>query len=103
MPTPDRQRRNLLKKEYILKYLLEHPCKDCGEDDIRVLQFDHLSDKKGDITNLMNRYSLKVLMAEIAKCDVVCCNCHQIRTLTRANSWRLKHYNDRAKNNPNSP
>lgn len=30
-----------------------------------------------------SRYSLNDIRAEIAKCDVVCANCHRMRTATR--------------------
>ena len=57
------------------------PCADCGvEYPACVMDFDHKgSEKKFQISN---RYvgSLSKLLAEIGKCDVVCANCHRIRT-----------------------
>lgn len=73
-------------------WLLSHPCVDCGEDDIRVLEFDHRPGtvKKNGVCNLINLgVSRKVIQAEIDKCDVRCANCHAIKTYERiGGSWR---------------
>ena len=60
------------------KYLLEHPCIDCGETDLVVLQFDHVRGKKRNIVaNLVNDgYSWETVSIEIEKCEVRCANCH---------------------------
>ena len=67
-------------REYVKKYLLENPCVDCGNSDIRVLQFDHRNPelKTGNIGSMIG--SMGLLKREIAKCDVRCANCHMIRT-----------------------
>ena len=71
-------------------YLSCHPCVDCGETDIRVLDFDHVRGKKsGDISRMMNiGYSWSTIEAEIAKCEVRCANCHRIREGKKGGSWR---------------
>ena len=39
----------------LAEYLSCHPCVDCGETDIRVLEFDHIKGKKsGDISRMMS-------------------------------------------------
>ncbi|HEX8733821.1 MAG TPA: hypothetical protein VF721_00770 [Pyrinomonadaceae bacterium] len=55
---------------------------DCGISDWRVLEFDH-RDRKTKRINIADstKYSLKVAKEEIAKCDIVCANCHNIRTI----------------------
>lgn len=76
-----RKRREALK-EKIRKYLEQHACVDCGQDDIRVLHFDHVrGKKKTEVTRLVcNGASWKAVKSEIAKCDIRCANCHMIRT-----------------------
>lgn len=67
-------------KQIILEHLKSNPCVDCGNDDIRVLQFDHRNpeDKFDSVPRLI--YSKSLMLAEIEKCDVRCANCHMIRT-----------------------
>jgi protein-arginine kinase activator protein McsA len=66
---------------YILDYLNNHHCIDCGESDPVVLEFDHRdpSSKIGNIPEL-KRFSLKRVIEEIQKCDVRCANCHRRKT-----------------------
>lgn len=74
-------------KTLIREHLLLHPCIDCGEDDIRVLEFDHIKDKELDISIAIQRgWSSKKLQKEIDKCEVRCANCHRIKTFEE-NKW----------------
>jgi hypothetical protein len=78
-------------REWLGAYLLEHPCVDCGEDDIRVLDFDHPPgvDKVADVSlMLMRLVPWPRVLAEIEKCDVRCANCHRRRTAERGSYWR---------------
>jgi hypothetical protein len=53
-----------------------------------VLEFDHLGDKLFTIgANLRDR-NWQSLLDEIAKCEVVCANCHRRRTALRRGSVR---------------
>jgi hypothetical protein len=64
------------------------PCTDCGiQYPFYVMDFDHTSDDKSDnvITLALKPVSVKKLMEEIAKCEIVCSNCHRIRTYSRRN------------------
>ena len=75
-------------REYIWNYLSSHPCVDCGQSNPTVLEFHHVrGKKKKEVTRLVrDGYSLKVIQKEISKCDVVCANCHKLRTYK--DSWR---------------
>lgn len=72
-------------KRYVCDWLRSHPCLDCGESDIIVLEFDHIADdKSGNVSTMMfSGVSLGVLQSEIDKCEVVCANCHKRRTSLR--------------------
>lgn len=74
---------------FLRDYLLDHPCVDCGENDVAVLEFDHLRDKEQNVTTLVHGWSWAAILEEIAKCEVVCANCHRRRTFTRQGSWRM--------------
>ncbi len=71
------------------EYLRTHPCIDCGETDILLLDFDHRdrAAKLAPVSRLAHWASLGVVLSEIAKCDVRCGNCHRSRTATQRN-WR---------------
>lgn len=68
-------------QQIVIEYLRSHPCVDCKESDIIVLDFDHQGDKDQNVsTAVRNGWSIKRLMNEIAKCEIVCSNCHRRRT-----------------------
>ena len=70
------------KIAYIKDHLTKHPCVECGNTDIRVLEFDHVRGKKNGAVTVLARSLLTLmpqLIAEMAKCDVRCRNCHVIR------------------------
>ena len=78
-------------REALHKIYSEASCMDCELDDIRVLEFDHREDeeKEAHVSTLVrNGVSWDTIQAEIDKCDVVCANCHRIRTETRNPTYR---------------
>ena len=77
-------------QQYILDYLSNNPCIDCGETDPIVLDFDHRNPKEkiANVSGLMlNKVSLKKLKEEIDKCDIRCANCHRRKTAIQFNWW----------------
>lgn len=79
--------KNKQKRELIRATIQEYknkPCKDCGQlYPYYVMDFDHLTDKLYTISTLVNSGSLEKALKEMEKCDVVCANCHRIRTNAR--------------------
>jgi len=71
------------------EYLRSHPCVDCGETDIVVLDFDHRDPaaKSHSVIVLATHKSWQRVLAEIAKCEVRCANCHRKRTAAQF-GWR---------------
>ena len=91
----DRAKKNNRKykeiiRQVVVNYLKSHPCIDCGENDIVVLDFDHRSKKNFNIAGVCNRsiVSVKRLLKEIEKCDVRCSNCHRRRHARERNFWK---------------
>ena len=77
------------KRAYIDAVKLAAGCADCGYNTSPyALEFDHRpgTQKIDKVSNLAGCRSLAVVKAEIAKCDVVCSNCHAIRTAERRQS-----------------
>lgn len=86
----DRQRR--IRREnhrQLLRHFARHPCVDCGEGDHVVLTFDHVrGTKRFTIADRLYTMRWERLLEEIAKCEVVCANCHMRRTARRAGYYR---------------
>jgi hypothetical protein len=84
-------RTNDENKRKLYAYLSSHPCVDCGQTDIRCLEFDHVrGNKTTTISDLIkNAASWSTIEAEIAKCEVRCANCHRLKTLERGKWWRF--------------
>lgn len=73
-------------KDYVNEYKLTHPCLLCGEAAIECLDFHHRDEaskikhkngKTKSISKLCQGGSLERLIEEIAKCEVLCANCHR--------------------------
>lgn len=78
-----------VNRQHIWMYLSNHPCIDCGEDDPVVLQFDHRSDKRFNISTAMRYVDIEKLKEEIVKCEIRCANCHQRRHAKERNFWKI--------------
>lgn len=67
--------------------LKSQPCSDCGNYFEKCcMDFDHRigSIKKYNVATMFaHHYSRELIELEIAKCDLVCANCHRIRTRDR--------------------
>lgn len=72
---------------WVRAFKVEHGCADCGYNaDHYALHFDHLpgKGKSGNVSSMIaNNQSLQRIQEEIAKCEVVCANCHAGRTARR--------------------
>lgn len=88
---PLRQRVNAIK--------VDRGCVDCGyRACAEALEFDHLpgTEKLGAISDLVTaRVPWPVMLAEIAKCEVVCANCHRVRTTMRGDPSRNADWDQR--------
>lgn len=73
--------------QYMVDYLKQNPCIDCGETDPIVLEFDHRGNKSCDVSTLSER-SLESIQKEIDKCDVRCANCHRKKTAIQLGWYR---------------
>jgi formate-dependent nitrite reductase cytochrome c552 subunit len=72
------------QRDYV-RNLKTNPCADCHKIyPPCVMDFDHVRGKKKfNIARGLNKVSKDKLEAEILKCDLVCSNCHRIRTELR--------------------
>ncbi len=68
---------------YLIEFFAANPCTDCGETDPTVLEFDHLRDKSFNLSGGIRDRNWQSVLDEMAKCEVVCANCHRRRTASR--------------------
>lgn len=84
----ERQRRRE-RWAQIKDYLVLHPCK-CGEADPTVLDFHHVRGPKrfAIARGISAGYCIETILEEIAKCEVVCANCHRRHT-AKQQGWKI--------------
>ncbi len=87
-----RTKRVIESGRFVCNYLIQNPCIDCGEDNILVLDFHHRieENKRFNVGKGIRSYSLTTLKKEIAKCDVLCSNCHRIRHLEYGDNYKAQ-------------
>lgn len=63
------------------------PCADCGETfSPWAMHWDHLPEylKVNEVSSMVGSYRRSLILEELAKCELVCANCHVMRTVARA-------------------
>ena len=84
--TPSSIRRRIFFCALVWWYKLGKVCDDCGYEDPRALEFDHVRGEKCfSIMKGVKRLKItsQQLLDELEKCEITCRNCHQIRTTKR--------------------
>ena len=78
----------------VLNELRNVACADCGQHfPPYAMEFDHrdANSKRTRVTALVGRAGIASILAEAAKCDIVCTNCHRARTYDR----RVQRFDER--------
>lgn len=73
-------------QELLRKMKEENPCTDCGEFyPYYVMDYDHLdgSTKIANVSHVLTKSGVAAMLREIEKCELVCANCHRVRTHRR--------------------
>lgn len=73
----------------LLTALRDVPCFDCARRfPSCAMDFDHrdAAMKTSSVTRMVGRASTSEILAEAEKCDIVCANCHRLRTYSRRTS-----------------
>lgn len=82
----DRKRAMWRIQAQLLDQIRHMPCADCGgRFPACAIDFDHRDpvDKRYAVTRMIGRAGTARMLAEVAKCDIVCANCHRLRTFDR--------------------
>jgi hypothetical protein len=87
------RRRQLEFRGWYTSLKAGRPCADCGQTfDPVAMQWDHLpgSMKAGSLGDLVKHGNRKLVLKEIEKCELVCANCHAVRSAVRARTSQHK-------------
>ena len=87
------RRRYAANLKFVQEYKLEKGCADCGyKAHHAALEFDHIKPaKRGRVSAQLGK-SMRCIQEEIELCEVVCANCHSLRTYRRG--WQGKSQHD---------
>lgn len=80
----DKARRNQNRVRDLVRSAKNQPCADCKRRyPYYVMDFDHVASKLFEPNKLWQSTGFKRAQTELAKCEVVCSNCHRERTQQR--------------------
>lgn len=80
------------RKAYIWAYKAARKCERCGEGRTICLDLHHKGDKRFGISRQADHPAYDVIDKELARCVVLCANCHRIAT-----------FEERVKDRPEAP
>jgi hypothetical protein len=88
-------KRNVDIRMFLYEYRIKNGCVDCGINDPRVLEFDHMKNKKFNLgkAHMIKGLTLTQLKREVKKCVVRCSNCHKIKTNQEQGTWLNDMFN----------
>jgi hypothetical protein len=98
----ERNKRHKLELMAFIRALKDNKrCTDCQKKfRYYVLQFDHVRGVKSyDVSRMRSLNSKKAVLNEVAKCDLVCANCHAERTFKRSNTTRTPNHKESSPTN----
>lgn len=79
-----RRRARIKRHREMIRSIKQQPCADCRRTfPPEAMDFDHIGEKRIEVSRLVYVAGTAALLAEIEKCEVVCANCHRIRTMRR--------------------
>jgi len=80
----EHRRQTRQTRQQVIREAKNKPCADCkNEYPFYVMDFDHIdpAQKVANVSQMVSQdYPVQQILDEIAKCEVVCSNCHRIRT-----------------------
>ncbi|QMP83961.1 MAG: hypothetical protein [Caudoviricetes sp.] len=82
------------RREFLDNYKLQRGCAICGYNKHpKALCFDHIdpfTKHKDFSSKILTRWNINVLNEEIAKCRILCANCHNIETFEKEHHRLVK-------------
>lgn len=80
---PDKRQK---ARKLVIELKTGQPCLDCKETFPHyMMDFDHVrGEKKGNVEVIARTGNIEAVLIEVAKCDLICSNCHRHRTYMRA-------------------
>jgi hypothetical protein len=82
------------RRQFLFEYKKKLSCVYCGCNNPLCLDLDHMdrSSKKGELSTMVTRgHSWESVMEELVKCQPVCRNCHNIKSILE--SGKMQHVN----------
>lgn len=77
-------------REKCFAYFEKIECAHCGITDRDVLEFDHIDPKTKELSIAViinSRIAWDIAEKELAKCQLLCANCHKKKTAKDMNAW----------------